>query len=99
MVLTVDDLRGQVRTLLGSRLADELQKVPVVKAWFDSEKYEQLETARDQIEGMLQAKLTEIRDEVLGDAVVFALRLPPEGPPIPPAPRVSCSSRPATRPC
>jgi hypothetical protein len=80
VVLTVDDLRGQVRDLLNSKLAAEFQKLPVVKAWLDSEKYEQLETSRDQIEGMLQAKVTEIRDQVLGDAVVLALRLPPDGP-------------------
>jgi hypothetical protein len=80
VVLTVEDLRGQVRELLASRLAAELQKLPTVKAWFDSEKYEQLETARDQIEGVLQAKLTEIRDQILGDAVVFALRLPAHSP-------------------
>ena len=80
MVLTVEDLRGQVRELLASRLAAEFPKLPTVKAWFDSEKYEQLETARDQIEGVLQAKLTEIRDQILGDAVVLALRLPPDSP-------------------
>src|SRR5208337_5349285 len=80
VVLTVEDLRGQVRQLLASRLAAEFQKLPTVKAWFASEKYEQLETARDQIEGVLQAKLTEIRDEIVGDAVVVALRLPPDAP-------------------
>ncbi len=80
VVLTVEDLRGQVRELLASRLAAEFPKLPTVKAWFDSEKYEQLETARDQIEGVLQAKLTEIRDQIVGDAVVLALRLPPDSP-------------------
>ena len=80
VVLTVEDLRGQVRELLASRLAAEFLKLPAVKAWFDSEKYEQLETARDQIEGVLQAKLTEIRDQIVGDAVVVALRLPPDSP-------------------
>ncbi len=80
VVLTVEDLRGQVRELMASRLATEFLKLPAVKTWFDSEKYEQLETARDQIEGLLQAKLTEIRDQVLGDAVVIALRLPADSP-------------------
>ena len=80
VVLTVEDLRGQARELLASRLAAEFQKLPTVKAWFDSEKYEQLATARDQIEGVLQAKLTEIRDQIVGDAVVVALRLPPDSP-------------------
>lgn len=79
VVLTVDDLRGQVHELLASKLAARFAELPAVKAWFDSEKYEQLETARDQIEGMLQAKLTDIRDRVLGDAVVFAVRIPREG--------------------
>ncbi len=80
VVLTVEDLRGQVRELMASRLASEFLKLPAVKTWFDSEKYEQLATARDQIEGLLRTKLTEIRDQVLGDAVVIALRLPPGSP-------------------
>ena len=63
VVLTVEDLRDQVRELLSSRLAADFQKLPAVKAWFDSEKYDQLETARNQIEGVLQAKLTEIRQD------------------------------------
>jgi hypothetical protein len=54
--------------------------VPTVKAWFDSEKYEQLEHARDQIEGVLQVSLTEIRDQILGDSVVIALRMPLDEP-------------------
>ena len=80
VVLTVDDLRGQTREFLASRLVEEFQKLPAVKAWFDSEKYEELEQARDQIEAVLQVSLTEIRDKVLGDAVVFALRLPADVP-------------------
>jgi hypothetical protein len=80
VVLTVDDLRGEVRELLSSRLADEFRKLPIVKAWLDSEKYEQLENARDQIEGVLQASLAEIRDQILGDGVVVALHLPLDTP-------------------
>jgi hypothetical protein len=80
VVLTVDDLRGQVRELLASRLAAEFQKLPAVKAWFDSEKYEELERARDNIEGAFEVPLTGIRDQVLGDAVVLALRLPSDPP-------------------
>jgi hypothetical protein len=80
VVLRVDDLRGQVHELLTWSLVAEFQKLPAVKAWFDSEKYKQFETARDQIEGLLQAKLTEVRDQILGDAVVVALCLPPDLP-------------------
>jgi hypothetical protein len=80
VVLTVDDLRGQTRDLLASRLGEEFQKLGAVKAWFKSEKYEELDRARDQIEEVLQVSLTEIRDKVLGDGVVFALRLPADEP-------------------
>jgi hypothetical protein len=80
VVLTVDDLRGQTKELLASRLAAEFEKLPAVRKWFDSEKYEQLENARDQIEAVLQVSLTEVRDQVLGDAVVLAVRLPAEPP-------------------
>ena len=80
MVLTVDDLRGHTRDLLSSRFAGEFQKLPAVKAWFDSEKYQGLENARDHIEAVLQVSLLDIRDKILGDAVVFALRLPADAP-------------------
>lgn len=80
LVLTVDDLRGHTRDLLSSRLAGEFQKLPAMKAWFDSEKYQGLEDARDHIEAVLQVSLLDIRDKILGDAVVFALRLPAEAP-------------------
>jgi hypothetical protein len=80
VVLNIEDLRGHAHELLGSRLAEDFTKLPAVKAWLDSEKFEQFETARDHIEGLLQASLTEIRDQVLGDAVVVALRLPGEPP-------------------
>jgi hypothetical protein len=80
LVLTVDDLRGHTRDLLSSRLAGDFQKLPAVKAWFDSEKYQGLEDARDHIEAVLQVSLLDIRDKILGDAVVFALRLPADAP-------------------
>jgi hypothetical protein len=80
LVLTVDDLRGHTRDLLSSRLAGEFQKLPAVRAWFDSEKYQGLENAREHIESVLQVSLLDIRDKILGDAVVFALRLPADAP-------------------
>jgi hypothetical protein len=80
VVLTVDDLRGQTRALLASPLVEDFLRLPAVKAWFQSEKYEELERARDKIEGVLKVSLAEVRDKVLGDAVVFALRLPADEP-------------------
>jgi hypothetical protein len=64
--------------LLASRLAHDFLKLPAVKAWFETEKYRQLETARDQIEQVFKTSLAEIRDRILGDGVVFALDLLPE---------------------
>jgi hypothetical protein len=80
VVLSVDDLRGQTRALLSSPLIEDFLKLPAVEAWFRSEKYKELERARDKIEAVLKVSLAEVRDKVLGDAVVFALRLPAEEP-------------------
>jgi len=80
VVLTVEGLRDQVRAFAGSPLAAGLRQLPAVRAWLDSEKYQQFEQSRAQIEAVLGANLTDLRDELVGDAVVLALRLPPEGP-------------------
>ena len=80
VVVTVEGLRDQVRAFTRSRLAADLWQLPAVRAWLDSEKYQQFEQSRAQIEAVLGANLTDLRDELLGDAVVLALRLPPEGP-------------------
>ncbi len=80
VVVTVEGLRDKIRGFSSSRLAADLQQLPAVKAWFDSEKYRQFEKSRAQIEALVGANLTEIRDELIGDAVVLALRLPAEAP-------------------
>jgi hypothetical protein len=72
----VDNLREQVRELLSSRLARDFVNLPTVKAWFDSEKFEQLQNARRKIEDVLKVNLTDIRDQVFGDAAVLALQIP-----------------------
>jgi hypothetical protein len=76
VVVTVEGLRDQARTFGESRLAAGLRRLPAVQAWLDSEKCRQFEHARAMIETTLGANLTELRDELLGDAVVLALRLP-----------------------
>jgi hypothetical protein len=80
VVLTLEGLRDQVHAFTGSRLAAELWRLPAVRAWLDSEKYRQFERSRAQIEALLGTDLTKLRDELLGDAAVLALRLPPEDP-------------------
>ena len=51
-----------------------------MRAWLDSEQHRQFEQSRAQIEAALGATLTDLRDELVGDAVVLALRLPPQDP-------------------
>ena len=51
-----------------------------MRAWLGSEKLKDLDRARAQIETHLGVSLTEVRDELLGDAVILGLRLPLEEP-------------------
>ncbi len=83
VVVTVEGLRDQARAFGASRLAGELRQLAPVKAWLDSERFQQFERSRAQIEAFLGSSITEIRDELLGDAVVLALRLPADVPPDP----------------
>jgi hypothetical protein len=80
VVLTVEGLRDQVHAFSKSRLAAELQQLPAVRAWLESEKYQQFEQSRARIEAVLGVNLTDLRDELLGDAALLALRIPPDGP-------------------
>jgi hypothetical protein len=84
LVLTIEGLRDKVRTIGASRLIADLRQVPAVKSWLASEKFRHLERSCAQIEIALGVKLPEIRDELLGDAAVLVLRLPP-GDPIDPS--------------
>ncbi len=76
VVLTVEGLRDQALAFGKTRLAADLRRLPAVQAWLNSEKYKRFEQSRAMIETILGANLTELRDELLGDAVVLALRLP-----------------------
>lgn len=76
LVVTVDHLRERSRAFLDSRLARDVQKLPAFKTWLDTDKVRDFLRSREQIEVFFRATLGEIRDEVFGDAVVLALRLP-----------------------
>jgi hypothetical protein len=80
VVLTIEGLRDQVRALGSSRLAADIWQLPTVQAWPKSEKYQQFEHSRARIEAVLEVNLTDLRDELLGDAALLALRLPPQEP-------------------
>jgi hypothetical protein len=79
VVATVEGLRDQMRTLAGSELASNLRRLPAVRAWIQSEHYRNLERSCAEIEAALGVKLAELRDELIGDAVVLVLRLDPDG--------------------
>jgi hypothetical protein len=78
VVVTVEGLRDQIHAFTSSHLGTRLLQLPMVKAWFESEKYQQFERSRAQIEALVGANFTELRDELIGDAAVLALRFPPE---------------------
>ena len=83
VVVTVEGLRDQVRTLTSSRLMSNLRRLPAVRAWFQSEHYRNLERSCNDIEAGLGVKLAELRDDLIGDAVVLVLRLDPDALPDP----------------
>src|SRR5262245_44455774 len=83
LVLTIEDLRDHARSIGASRLAADLRRLPAVKSWLESDKYRRLERSCAEIEGTLGVKLADLRDQVLGDAVVLVVRLPHDVPPDP----------------
>ena len=80
VVVAVEGLRDQANAFVKSRLAADLQQLPAVKEWFASEKFRQFESSRTQIETLLGTNLTDLRDQLLGDAVVISLHLPAGAP-------------------
>jgi len=78
VVLTVDDLRGQVHDPMASKLIQEALELPSVKSWFQGEKYREFQESRERLEEVFQTTLPEIRDRIFGDAVVLAIELPDE---------------------
>lgn len=76
LIVTVDRLREQSRAILDSQLFEDVRGLPVFQAWLGAEKVRDFERSRGQIEGFLETSFGEVRDEILGDAVVLALRLP-----------------------
>lgn len=77
VTLAVEDLRGHARTLLASPLAGGLRRLPVVRKWQESEGFRSFRKSLDRIETLLGTDVATLRDEVLGEAVVLALWLPP----------------------
>lgn len=81
LTLVVEDLRAEAKLLLDSPLAKEFRALPAVEAWMESGGRRRYQRARAQIEVALGTSLETFRDELLGDAVVLALRPAPDDSP------------------
>ncbi|AGA29665.1 hypothetical protein [Singulisphaera acidiphila] len=79
ITLAIEDLRGHTQEYLASPLAGRLARLPFVRSWMDSPQVASFQAARRQIETVLGTTLKNVRDELLGDAVVLTLWVPPQG--------------------
>jgi hypothetical protein len=79
--LAVEDLRVRAREFLESPVAQGFRRLPAFEAWIAKGRFARLEGARQKIERALGEKVATLRDELLGDAVVLTLRVPPGGRP------------------
>lgn len=72
LVLVVDDLRDNARTLLESPFAERVRGSRVGVAVSVSPDARKLERAEDFVRKTLGMEWSQVRDDILGDAVVFA---------------------------
>jgi hypothetical protein len=72
--LTVQDLRGRYAEVMASPFAQQVRKTGLVKRLLASEEWQQLEKVERYLAKNLGLGWPEIRDDVLGDAFVFAYR-------------------------
>ena len=74
--LVVEGLRDHAREAATSPFLARLKALPAFKAWVASGAPAELRKSRESIENILGTDLQTVRDELLGDAVVLAIRLP-----------------------
>ena len=79
LTLAVEDLRGHARDFLESPLSDGLRQLPAVRAWFASDRFQGFQRARREIEKSLGVDIAKVRDDLIGEAVVLTVWLPPGG--------------------
>jgi hypothetical protein len=77
LTFAVEDLRGNARAFNGSPMAESLRKLPTVKDWLASDRFRGFKQAMKTVEQVLGVNVATVRDELLGEAVVLSLRLPP----------------------
>jgi hypothetical protein len=81
VTLAVEDLRGQSREIRESTLFDALRRLDAVRGWLGSDHFRMFERTAKELEKGFGVSIEVIRDDLLGDAVIFALQ---PGPPAQP---------------
>ena len=77
LTFAVEDLRGNAHAFTGSPIAESLRNLPTVKNWLASDRFRGFKQAMKTVEQVLGVNAATVRDELLGEAVVLSLRLPP----------------------
>src|SRR5260370_720059 len=77
----VQDLRGHTTALLQSEFVKRLRASPFAAELTKDKEFLKLLQVEDHLQKHLQVNWTQLRDEVFGDAVVFAYRPGPPGKP------------------
>ncbi len=77
----LQDFRDQLKTLAASPFAEQLDKSPLVKAFVGGAEIQQLLDLDKQVKLLTSLTSDELRDDIFGDAVVFAFRPAPPGKP------------------
>ena len=74
LTLAVEDLRDHAREVGESPLIQNLRRLPAVQTWLASERFRKFERAGRDVRAALGVSIGQVRDEVLGDAVILALK-------------------------
>lgn len=72
--LVLHDLRGHAAQLLESPFVQQFHKSPLGALLTNDRDWQKLNAGREQVEALLGVDWTKLRDDILGDAVVFAVR-------------------------
>jgi hypothetical protein len=77
----LQDFRDQLNTLAASPFSQELDKSPLGQAFATAKEFKDLVEIEKQLKQLLGLSSVELRDDILGDAVVFAFRPAPPNKP------------------
>ncbi len=77
--LAVENLKGTFRDVRESPLYAGICRLPVVKEWLRAGRFQGIHDAVEKVEQTLGEKIGVIRDDLLGEAFVLALHVPPGG--------------------